>query len=50
MLQRGLDQGIQIIVLSCHPEDYSDLIEPDTKNPPARGEGIDAVRVSLSQR
>jgi hypothetical protein len=25
MLRRGMEQGIQILLLSCHPQDYRDL-------------------------
>lgn len=53
MLQRGIAQGIQIILLSCHPADYLDLVEADPlnaakKNPPDSLEGMDAVSVSLN--
>ena len=47
MLRRGLHAGIQIILLSCHPEDYSDLLDTQTKNPPDGLGGIDAVSLSL---
>ena len=47
MLQHGVDQGIQIILLSCHPEDYADLLTTAQKNPLAADEGINEVKVSL---
>ena len=52
MLQRGLEQNIQLVLLSCHPEDYRALLtsEPgaDTTNPPDNAEGMESVMVQLS--
>ncbi|MFM1900113.1 MAG: hypothetical protein RLZZ216_689, partial [Cyanobacteriota bacterium] len=60
MLERGMEQGIQIVLLTCHPSDYTALLrEGDDheqathkKNPPELGEETDAsinrVMVSLN--
>lgn len=48
MLQRGMDQGVQIVLLSCHPDDYADLIPTDTTNPPDALGGMKGLSVSLS--
>ena len=64
MLQRGMQQNIQLLLLSCHPEDYLALLPAEqweerceegcdpTKNPldSAKGidEGISSVMVQLS--
>jgi hypothetical protein len=46
MLQRGVDQGTQIVLLTCHPTDYLSLLpatlDADKKNPPEKLEGISA--------
>ena len=47
MLRRGIDQGIQIVLLSCHPAAYNDLLTEATKNPPDAVEGIEEIRISL---
>jgi DNA repair exonuclease SbcCD ATPase subunit len=57
MLQRGMDQGVQIVLLSCHPEDYRPAwFEPSRasgleaqKNPPEMLEGIERIEVRLSR-
>ena len=44
MLQRGMQQNIQLLLLSCHPEDYLALLPAEqrdpTKNPPDTAEGM----------
>jgi hypothetical protein len=57
MLRRGMEQGIQILLLSCHPQDYRDLDVADSqqKTPDDHGLGgeqqreltNDVVRVQL---
>jgi uncharacterized protein YhaN len=57
MLQRGMAQGVQILLLSCHPEDYrgdgfaleSEIERKREKNPPANGEGTQQVEIKLSR-
>ena len=51
MLERGMQQGIQIVLLTCHPSDYTPLLdegqgqEQNTrkKNPPELVEGMPAA-------
>ncbi len=50
MLRRGMQQGVQLVLLSCTPASFqSELVEAEAAapkaaaktNPPANGEGID---------
>ena len=49
MLHRGMEQGIQLILLSCHPEDYQDVLNWAQKNPLESLEGASGVEVNLSR-
>ncbi|WP_296415604.1 hypothetical protein [Vulcanococcus sp. DEBay_Sum29NL08_54] len=49
MLQRGMEQGIQIILLSCHPEDYQNVLGWAQKSPLQSLEGANGVEVTLSR-
>ncbi|MEN9859884.1 MAG: hypothetical protein RLZZ515_366, partial [Cyanobacteriota bacterium] len=50
MLERGMAQGIQIVLLTCHPSDYTPLLgeavqqggQHRKKNPPKTG-GMDHI-------
>jgi chromosome segregation ATPase len=46
MLRRGMEQGIQILLLSCHPQDYGDLDLADSqqKTPDDHGLGGEQLR------
>ena len=48
MLQLGLDQGLQIVLLTCHGEDYAQLATAQTKKPSASDGGPDVMQVNLS--
>lgn len=54
MLLRGVEQGTQIVLLTCHPSDYLSLLpEPDgapSKNPPESLEGITEALGNQSDR
>jgi len=57
MLERGMEQGVQIVLLSCHPEDYrSSWFEQGAtagtsaqKNPPELIGGIERVEQRLTR-
>lgn len=57
MLQRGIDQGVQIVLLSCHPEDYrgawfgqgSSAAAVAHKNPPDAIGGMETIEVKLGR-
>ncbi len=57
MLERGMEQGVQIVLLSCHPEDYrSSWFEQGAtagtsaqKNPPELIGGIERVELRLTR-
>lgn len=52
MLQRGMEQNIQLVVLSCHPDDYLKLlpspVQADTEHPPDSAGGMEYGMVLLS--
>ncbi|QNG29685.1 AAA family ATPase [Synechococcus sp. LTW-R] len=50
MLQRGMEQGLQLILLSCHPEDYQHVLNwAQEKSPSDSIEGATGVEVKLSR-
>ena len=50
MLQRGMEQGLQLILLSCHPEDYQHVLNwAQEKSPSDSIEGAPGVEVKLSR-
>ena len=50
MLQRGMEQGLQLILLSCHPEDYQHVLNwAQEKSPSDSIEGASGVEVKLSR-
>jgi len=48
MLLRGMDQGIQIVLLTCHSDDYLSLLNDANNNPPEVIGGIERTLVKLS--
>ena len=54
MLERGLEQGIQIVLLTCHPDDYQPLLQPQrtqgTKNPPETLGGMEKGLMAAPER
>jgi DNA repair exonuclease SbcCD ATPase subunit len=48
MLLRGMDQGIQIVLLTCHSDDYLSLLNDANKNPPEIVGGMERMLVTLS--
>jgi len=54
MLERGLEQGIQIVLLTCHPDDYQQLLQPQrtqgTKNPPETLGGMEKGLMAAPER
>jgi len=48
MLLRGMDQGIQIVLLTCHSDDYLSLLNDANNNPPEVIGGMERTLVKLS--
>ena len=48
MLLRGMEQGIQIVLLTCHSDDYLSLLNDSEKNPPEVVGGIERTLVTLT--
>ena len=47
MLLHGIDQGIQIVLLTCHSDDYRSLLNDVQKNPPEVVGGTELNLVTL---
>lgn len=47
MLLLGMNRGIQIVLLTCHAEDYMSLLKDDGQNHPKDIEGTDRVLAKL---
>ena len=47
MLGRGMQQGAQIVLLTCHPEDYDTSLLQTQKNPPDASGGMEVIQVQL---
>jgi len=47
MLLHGIDQGIQIVLLTCHSDDYRSLLNDPKKNPPEVVGGTERNLVTL---
>jgi uncharacterized protein YhaN len=47
MLLHGIDQGIQIVLLTCHSDDYRSLLNDVQKNPPEVVGGTEGNLVTL---
>ena len=48
MLQHGIDQGIQIVLLTCHSDDYRSLLNEEQKKSPEVIGGTQRTLVTLS--
>jgi hypothetical protein len=48
MLLRGMDQGIQILLLTCHSDDYLSLLNNAENNPPEGTGGVERTLVTLN--
>ena len=47
MLRRGMEQGLQVVLLTCQPERYGDTLLQAEKNPPTDGEGMAVISTQL---